>query len=531
MKRYLYLSLSSGILLALAWPTYGQAILAFFGLIPLLALTEEINSSNQNKKGLRVFGYSYLGFLLWNLITTWWIVNSTLFGASFAILCNSSFFALLFVIYRWVLTRVPKITAQLFFICLWMSFEKFHLNWDFSWPWLNLGNVFSNHIYWIQWYEYTGAFGGTLWVLLLNFIGLKWFQNFQKTKNVQQSVRGYLPALLWIALPIALSIYRYSVLQPATQKAKVVVIQPNIDPYDEKYNYTNTQLLSLAQDIGHNYLDDKVDYLLSPEGYFDEGSGINLAQYKTEAFYRSMQRFMDKYPHLNWISGIQSYRLYPPSKKPPSPTANQLQKKGWYDVYNTAIQINSSSTDQIYHKSKLVVGVEYMPYKTFLAPLIGEFLLDFGGTIATRGIQQNRTVFHSPKGIKTAPIICYESIYGSFVTAYVRNGANFMSIITNDAWWGNTQGHKQLLSYARLRAIENRRSIARSANTGISAFINAKGEIEQQLDYEEQGALVGEVELRDEITFYSRYGDYLARWSIFLFVLILLVAISGRLKS
>ena len=106
-----------------------------------------------------------------------------------------------------------------------------------------------------------------------------------------------------------------------------------------------------------------------------------------------------------------------------------------------------------------------------------------------------------------------------------------MSIITNDAWWGNTQGHKQLLSYARLRAIENRRSIARSANTGISAFINAKGEIEQQLDYEEQGALVGEVELRDEITFYSRYGDYLARWSIFLFVLILLVAISGRLKS
>ena len=101
-------------------------------------------------------------------------------------------------------------------------------------------------------------------------------------------------------------------------------------------------------------------------------------------------------------------------------------------------------------------------------------MLDFGGTVATRGIQNTRTVFEHAEGYKTAPIVCYESIYGEYVTEYVRNGAQFLSIITNDAWWGNTQGHKQLLSYARLRAIENRRAIARSANTGISAFINAK---------------------------------------------------------
>ena len=497
----------------------------------MLALTEEINHSSQSKKGLRVFGYSYLGFFLWNLITTWWIVKASLFGATFAILCNSSFFALIFLIYRWVLTRVPKHTAKLFFICLWISFEKFHLVWEFSWPWLNLGNVFSTHIYWIQWYEFTGAFGGTLWVLLMNFIGLKWYQHYQKSKNIQQSIRGYLPALLWIALPIALSLYRYSMLQPAKKTVKAVVIQPNIDPYDQKYKKTNPQLLALAQDISQDYLDDKVDYILTPEGYFDHGNGINLSQYKDQPFFRLMQKFMDENQRLNWISGIQSYRLYPPSKTPPSPTANRLKSNGWYDVYNSAIQFNSAADNQIYHKSKLVVGVEYMPYKWVLAPLIGEFLLDFGGTIATRGIQKNRSVFKSPKGIKTAPIICYESIYGSFVTEYIRKGANFMSIITNDAWWGDTQGHRQLLNYARLRAIENRRAIARSANTGISAFINAKGEIEQQLDYNQPGALVGDVEIRDEITFYTYYGDYLARWAIFLFVLLFLIALSGRLKN
>jgi len=172
-----------------------------------------------------------------------------------------------------------------------------------------------------------------------------------------------------------------------------------------------------------------------------------------------------------------------------------------------------------------------MPYKKYLEPIIGEFLLDFGGTIATRGIQKNRTVFVNKKGIKTAPIVCYESIYGAFVTEYVRNGAQFLSILTNDAWWGKTQGHQQLFSYARLRAIENRRAIARSANTGISGFINTKGEILQTLAYEEQGALTGVVPLNSQLTFYSIYGDYLARLAIFLFGLFFFIALSGRLKE
>ena len=110
-------------------------------------------------------------------------------------------------------------------------------------------------------------------------------------------------------------------------------------------------------------------------------------------------------------------------------------------------------------------------------------------------------------------------------------GAQFLSIITNDAWWGNTQGHKQLLSYARLRAIENRRAIARSANTGISAFINTKGEIIKELPYAYKGALKGQIELNDVLTFYTRYGDLIARVSILIFILMISMALSGRLKQ
>ena len=159
-------------------------------------------------------------------------------------------------------------------------------------------------------------------------------------------------------------------------------------------------------------------------------------------------------------------------------------------------------------------------------------MLDLGGTVSSRATQNKRTVFtHSAEGSKIAPIICYESIYGEFVTEYARNGAQFFSILTNDAWWGNTQGHKQLLSYARLRAIENRRAIARSANTGISAFIDIQGRIDNSLRYNRQGALKGSVGLNSELTFYSKHGDYIARFSKYSFVVLILLSLGSVFRK
>ena len=163
-----------------------------------------------------------------------------------------------------------------------------------------------------------------------------------------------------------------------------------------------------------------------------------------------------------------------------------------------------------------------MPYKKLLEPIIGDVLLDFGGTIVTRGIQNKRTNFQSKEKFIAAPIICYESIYGSFITDYVRFGAQFLIIISNDAWWGDTEGHRQLLSYSRLRAIENRRAIARSANTGISAFIDKNGEIIKTIDYDKKDILIGNLQLENKLTFYTKYGDYIARIALLLFILTIL---------
>ena len=139
--------------------------------------------------------------------------------------------------------------------------------------------------------------------------------------------------------------------------------------------------------------------------------------------------------------------------------------------------MSKQNIPQIYHKSKLVVGVENMPFKKILEPLIGNTLIDLGGSVLSRATQKNREVFFTDQGWKIAPLICYESVYGEYVTEYVRNGAQALAIITNDGWWSESQGYKQHLSYAKLRAVETRKNIIRSANTGSSAVINFRGEI------------------------------------------------------
>ncbi len=171
MKQNFILIFLTGIFLSLGWPTYGSPLLLFIALVPLLDFVQQVRNSSLKHKNRTVFVYSYAAFLIWNIWTTWWIYNSSFFGAAFAIICNSSFYAILITIYHWSLKRFKiQFLASAFLITAWISFEKFHLFWDFSWPWLNLGNAFSEYIYWIQWYEYTGVFGGSLWVLIIRVL-------------------------------------------------------------------------------------------------------------------------------------------------------------------------------------------------------------------------------------------------------------------------------------------------------------------------------------------------------------------------
>lgn len=518
MKYFLY-ALVTGFLLALGWPTYGFPLLLFFAFVPLLYVEHHIRKEQAHNRKWKIFGLSYLSFFIWNLITTYWLYISTAFGGVFAIVMNSLFMALVFLIFHVVARRVNFKASASFLITFWIVFEYLHLNWEFSWPWLNLGNGFSEYPSWIQWYEYTGIFGGTLWILLVNISFLRMWLLYEQYREKGIIYRGILKNGLLILIPIVISLVILNNYEESTKTIEAVVLQPNVNPYTEKYNTNDKRIGVLLTELAEDNITPDTRIVIAPETVFADGTVLSRFKNSEASFFS--REFVRKHPKISFLSGISMYeRFNDPSRV--TGQSNQIGPMDWYNDYNSAFMITSNDSVSLYHKSKLVVGVENFPYQEVLKPILGDVMIDLGGTVAMKTTQKVRGVFEMPNSEKAGPIICYESVYGDYVTGYVKNGADFLAIITNDAWWGKTQGHKQHLSYARLRAIENRRSVARSANTGISAFINEKGEITEFLGYEKQGALRGEISLNDKITFYSLHGDYIARISQFLALFIFL---------
>ena len=125
----------------------------------------------------------------------------------------------------------------------------------------------------------------------------------------------------------------------------------------------------------------------------------------------------------------------------------------------------------------------------------------------------------------------YDEQVGEFVKDYVKNGANLLAIMTNDSWWDNSEGHRQLLSYARLRAIETRREVVRAANSGISARINGRGDILEDTFYDDRTVLVTKANLQEEITTYTKIGDLISRIAIFVLGFLIIYHFGERIAS
>ena len=519
----LYLSILSGLLLALGWPTYGFPFLLFIGFVPLLLMEHQLR--NDQKHHSLVIVNVFIGLFIWNLVTTWWIYNSTAFGMWFAEIANTLLMTTVFWLYHIVARKVSAQISAVFLCCLWLSFEYMHLQWQFSWPWLNLGNGFANFTEVIQWYEYTGVFGGSLWILILNFRIYKFVLLYRKYKDKTLLKRAVLTNGLWIGLPIIFSLYLYYTFEEKGQTVEVAILQPNIDPYTEKYATNDKVVGKLLTQMTDTLPKESIDFFIAPETVFADNNRLRHFEYSKAK--RTARKIIQGSGKASFLSGISMIDVFSDSSKI-RPQTNVFKNNVYFDDYNSAFFVRPDYSYELYHKSKLVVGVENFPYQKYLKPVLGDAMIDLGGTVAKKTTQENREVFFTKDSIGAAPIICYESVYGEYVTGYVRNGANFLAIITNDAWWGNTQGHQQHLVYAKLRAIETRRAIARSANTGISAIIDQKGEIVDSLPYKKQGVLSGSLITNNQITFYVKAGDYLARVAIFLMVFIFLFAVTRR---
>ena len=538
--KYIFLSLISALLLSISWPTYGIPFFIFFAFVPLLLMEQEISKfSKINKKGWAVFGLTYLAFFIWNVVTTGWLYhaknpdgNNSLLAVAIPVIVNSLLMSLVFQLYYWYKKVRGTYFGLVFFVAIWLSFERFHLNWEFTWPWLNLGNAFSEYPQLIQWYDTIGATGGSFWILLINVFAFYTLRIWQAGRIRKDLVKNISILTAIIVLPLLISIYKYNSYQEKpVGEVTTLLLQPKLDPYTEKYSKDSLQILGELLSLAEENSKTKVDFFIAPETAFPGNGSLSENGFNKSTSIAIAKEFLGKHPQSIFLTGASTHKFLF-DEADTEDYSTKIQEGVWVNSYNSALQIIPNQNVEVYHKAKLVPGVEIFPYIRYLKPILGDAMLDFGGANSSLGIDKERKVFSNRfNKAKMAPIICYESIYGEYVTDYVKNGANLLAIMTNDSWWDNTEGHKQLLSYARLRAIETRREIVRAANSGISAHINARGDILQDTFYDDRTALLVKANLLEEKSIYTKIGDLISRIAIFVLGFLIIYHFGERIAS
>ena len=525
MKKYhkLLLAVASGLLLWAAWPVRGLAALSFIALAPLLYVEERIS---KGEKG-NVFWLSFVTFLLWNVLTTWWVWNATP-AATLAWILNALFMAIVFWAFHFTKMKLHNDRwGNFLLIPYWMAFEFLHYYWSAKWPWLSLGNVFSTCTTWIQWYSVTGVAGGTLWILLVNIL-ISNLASAEREKDKKTVRWNAITAIALLALPIAGSKIAYNHYKDQGVDTEVIVIQQNCDPWNEQFDaqfYDKT--------IQHNV--DLAEKLVSPETRFVVSSesaiqeGIWLHDMHDVRALQMLGGFEERHPQACFVIGGTTYEWVPKGMEDDFPARQIGNSNKYYYAHNSALLIDTVNV-QHRNKSKLTPAVEAIPeWMGFLK----NFSITMGiarGTLKTDATSHNMSFGNHVVGVP----ICYESAFGGYVSEFARKGADLLFVITNDGWWGDTPGYRQHFEFSKLRAIENRRCVARSANTGKSGFFNQRGDVLQSTEYWKEDVIKATLKANTEKTFYTRHGDYLYRiamWMTFGLLLVTLVlTVVGLLK-
>lgn len=506
----------------------GLGFMAILGFTPLFC-AEKLCRLN----GIRhTWWYGYVAMLLFNIGATYWIWYVSPAGAVAAIILNALQMAVIFALFRcsarlmedrgW---KCASWLPYVVFIVLWLAWEHVYFDIEISWPWLVLGNAFATSLRLVQWYSLTGALGGSLWILVASVLC---FLMIDSLCNGRKAAVPASALAIVVLLPAIISIASYYSYEETDNPIEVVAVQPNVDPF-AKYGVTpqegiDESLLSLAGSVATP----NTHYIITPETFtFD----INLDNPAGNDSYQRYQALFDRYPQANVLLGALTYSFYRTSARPTN-SARQMGDR-WYDVFNSAIVFDREGLFNYYHKSKLVPGVEIIPYQHYV-PFLGKLVAKFGGSSTSYGVMHEMKALKGNDGNMVAPMICYESIYGDYSRNAVKEGANFLAVITNDGWWGDSPGYRQHFRFASLRAIENRRDVVHVANTGISGFINQRGDVLQRTGWWVPTAIVGNVNTNDSLTPFSVHGDVIGRicaWAAApLLLAMVILAVAARRK-
>ena len=473
----------SGVLLGAAFPPSPLGVLACFGAVPLLIVLADVESTGV---ALR---YTYLAMFVFHVITLNWTGGYVemkdpymMIAGAVTMIVHPLFYWIPIGCYLYVRNRMGALPALLALPFFWVGYEYSHTLSEWSFPWLTLGNSQSFDLARIQIAEFTGVFGISFWILVLNVIAFLIYSAAAQRDRFPGwfSVRRLL--VLFLIVFIAPLIYGIIVLSnahvdgshPAMDKGTVTVgiIQPNLDPWERWAAHGRSiidKCWTLTGDLtsGNN----RPDIVLWPETvmpYFlllPSNAGL-LTEMRIRAARDSVAVLL----------GLPQMVEYPDSQKAPKSSRRDPMTGGRYDIFNAAAFLQPG-VDSVpwYGKMKMVPIAERVPYADFFSAL--DFLR-WGVGIGGWQIGPGHVVFRDARtGAAFSTAICYESIYPAFIAESVKKGAEFLTIITVDSWWDHMSGAYQHERFAVFRAIENRRWVARCALGGISCYIDPFGRV------------------------------------------------------
>ena len=524
------LALLSGALFVLAFPEIGSLFpLVFIAWIPLLTIEQRIIHEQQPAR--KLFLPTYIAFFSYNLGTTWWIWNADKGGAVLAILANSLLMTVAFQIYHLVHKKLGNKWQIIAFACTWLCFEYLHFHWELSWPWLTLGNVFAVSPSLVQWYSITGVLGGSLWILIVTMLLFRIATN----KSVNQKKNALIFGLA-LFVPIIISLISYFSSSTTGEPYNVSVVQPNVDPYNEKFSGSDSEQFNKIIALIRSHAQPNTQLIIAPEtalypNYSLDENELARFPYSSYQFDQPIQALLNSFPKSGLLIGAATHAVY---EQPHSEISRfDEQTNSYSESYNSSLLFTQKHAPAIIHKSKLVLGVEKIPFGS-LFPFLEKMAINLGGTSGSLGIEKTPKVFNHDNTI-IAPLVCYESIYGGFNAAQGKQGASFIAVITNDGWWGDTPGYLQHFDFSRLRAIENNRWVVRAANTGKSGIIDNKGAVIKTTDWWKATGFSAQIELLKTKTFYQQYGDYIGVIALTITLLLLLIffllVLKGKKRS
>ena len=526
MKRkriYIY-GLSTGILLAAAFPPFPFPLLAFIAFVPLLFALEHTHK--------QFFLLLYITFFIFHGGTNWWIsswqsqTDPFLFIAGIAVwIIHPLFFLLPIATYIYIKKWIGRDSALWIFPFLWTSFEWLHSIGEVAYPWLSLGYTQVYNFYWVQIADIIGVFGITFVIILTNSIIYKLIiiinDNIHISKKLLPlfKVKYFKPLLLSLILIIIIPLiygfniiseYNHTKLLQNERNIKIGLIQLNVNPW-QKWESETFGLIKKHQNIQ--------DSLQRAYGHFDLGVWSETAityygvDFNQRHNFKSVQDWINS-DSTALLTGFADIFVYSDKSQAPITARFWGDSSQVYEAFNSALLLNSSPNDnlnpQIYHKMRLTPFSERIPYaETFKFALSW---LEWGVGISSwgKGTDQKNLILQNKKDtVKIGTIICIESIYPLFVRNYILKGAEILVVITNDAWYDHTFGPEQHFCISAMRAIETRRYIARCANSGITGFIKPTGETLKTAPQYASVAIADEIPLLNNKSIYMYMGNFL----------------------